>query len=426
VTPKRVLIAEDHPQTIAACRAALEADGYEVVAAQTLPEAARVLGEMAPDLIALDVALPGGDPLDLCSALSGARGVRRIPILLLVPPRCPDQLLAGLRRFGSECLFKPFHASELLKRVQALLSARPPASPSRAPRTEPEPAHALREEAAPWKFAALSGMEIGGCRLERPLGHGASSTVYLGRHLLLDVPVAVKVFSASSAQWSQENFRRFIREARAAAKLQHPNVVGVLNAGAERGVHFLVQRYIEGATLKSRIEAETRLDEPSVVRILRDIATGLSAVHALGIIHRDVKPANIILTSSGAAILTDFGLARTGGRGEVSSESGLVGTPYYMAPEECMGKAVDGRADLYSLGATGYHAVTGRPPFAGDLPVDVIRGHIEGIPPSPQDLAPGLSKGISQVLMKLLSKSPDRRYGSAEELIRALEELHTG
>ena len=426
MTPKRVLIAEDHPQTVAACRAALEADGYEVLAAKTLPEAARVLGETAPDLIALDVALPGGNAREFCSALSGVRGARRVPLLLLVPPRCPGQLLSALRLFGSECLFKPFHASEFRERVQALLSVPPAASPRRPLRSEPEPAHALREEEAPWKLAALSGMEIGGCRLERALGHGASGAVYLGRHLLLEVPVAVKLFSASPAQWSRENFRRFIRGARAAAKLQHPNVVAVLNAGTERGFHFLVQRYVEGATLKSRIEAETRLDEPSAVRILRDVAAGLSAVHALGIIHRDVKPANIILALSGAAMLTDFGLARPARRGDVSSESGLVGTPYYMAPEECMGKAVDGRADLYSLGATGYHALTGRPPFAGDTPVDVIRGHIEGIPPSPQDLAPGLSRGISQALMKLLSKSPDRRYGSAEELIRALDKLQTG
>jgi serine/threonine-protein kinase len=341
-----------------------------------------------------------------------------------VPPRCPEHLLAGLRPFGAECLFKPFHATDLRQRVKALLAERPDrASAGSANSPETAPAGALREESAVWNSAGLSGAELGGCRLERALGHGATSTVYLGRHLLLDVRVAVKVFNASSAQWSGENLRRFIRGARAAAKVEHPNLAGLLNAGREGEFYFLVQRYIEGETLKSRIEAATRLDEASVVRLLRQIAAGLSAVHALGIIHRDVKPANIILATSGEAVLTDFGLARAAGWSDITSETGMVGTPFYMSPEQCMGQAVDARADLYSLGASGYHAATGRPPFIGDTPVDVVRGHTQEIPPWPQDLAPALSGELAQALMKLLAKSPDQRYASAEELIRALERL---
>jgi CheY-like chemotaxis protein/tRNA A-37 threonylcarbamoyl transferase component Bud32 len=424
VASKRILIADDHPQSVAAGRAALNADGYEVIAAKTLPEAARALGEMSPDLIVLDAALPGGDTAAFCSSLSRAQGPKRVPVLILVPPRCPEHLLAGLRPFGAECLFKPFHATDLRQRVKALLAERPDrASAGSANSPETAPAGALREESAVWNSAGLSGAELGGCRLERALGHGATSTVYLGRHLLLDVRVAVKVFNASSAQWSGENLRRFIRGARAAAKVEHPNLAGLLNAGREGEFYFLVQRYIEGETLKARIEAATRLDEASVVRLLRQIAAGLSAVHALGIIHRDVKPANIILATSGEAVLTDFGLARAAGWSDISSETGMVGTPFYMSPEQCAGQAVDARADLYSLGASGYHAATGRPPFIGDTPVDVVRGHMQEIPPWPQDLAPALSGELAQALMKLLAKSPDQRYSSAEELIRALERL---
>lgn len=421
---KRILIADDHPQSVAAERAALNADGYEVIVAKTLPEAARALGEMCPDLIVLDAALPGGDTVAFCSLLSRARGPKRVPILILAPPRCPEPLLASVRPFGAECLFKPFHAAELRQRVKTLLAERPAlASAGNANSAEAGPAGALREESAVWSSTGISGAELGGCRLERALGHGATSTVYLGRHLLLDVRVAVKVFNASSAQWSEENLRRFIRGARAAAQVEHPNLAGLLNAGREGEFYFLVQRYIEGETLKSRIEAATRLDEASVLRLLRQIAAGLSAMHAIGIIHRDVKPANIILATSGEAVLTDFGLARAAGWSDISSETGMVGTPFYMSPEQCTGQAVDARADLYSLGASGYHAATGRPPFVGDTPVDVIRGHTQEIPPWPQDLAPALSGDLAQALMKLLAKSPDQRYASAEELIRALDRI---
>ena len=421
---KRILIADDHPQSVAAGRAALNADGYEVIAAKTVPEAARALGEMRPDLIVLDAALPGGDTAAFCASLSLGRNLKRVPVLIVVPPRCPENLLASLRPFEAECLFKPFHADDLRRRVKALLDERPAsASSGNSNSAEAKSAFALREESPAWNSAGLSGTELGGCRLERALGHGATSTVYLGRHLLLDVRVAVKVFNASSAQWSEENLRRFIRGARAAAKVEHPNLAGLLTAGREGEFYFLVQRYIEGQTLKSRIEAATRLDEASVVRLLRQVAAGLSAVHALGIVHRDVKPANIILATSGEAVLTDFGLARAAGWSDISSQSGMVGTPFYMSPEQCTGQAVDARADLYSLGATGYHAATGRPPFTGDTPMDVVRGHTQEIPPWPQDLVPALSSELAQALMKLLAKSPDERYSSAEELIGALDRI---
>jgi CheY-like chemotaxis protein/tRNA A-37 threonylcarbamoyl transferase component Bud32 len=422
VASKRILIADDHPQSVAAGRAALSADGYEVIAAKTVPEAARALGEMRPDLIVLDAALPGGDAVAFCSSLS--LGSKRVPLLILAPPRCPEHLLARLRPFGVECLFKPFHADDLRQRVNALLADRGPLAPQgKANSTETGPAGALREESAVRNSAGLSGTELGGCRLDHALGHGAMGTVYLGRHLLLDVPVAVKVFNASSAQWSEENLRRFIRGARAAAKVEHPNLAGLFNAGREGQFYFLVQRYIEGETLKARIETATRLDEASVVRLLRQIAAGLSAVHALGIIHRDVKPANIILATSGEAVLTDFGLARFAGGPDISSESEMVGTPLYMSPEQCAGTAVDARSDLYSLGASGYHAATGRPPVIGDTPVDVVRGHMQETPPWPQDLAPSVSGELAEALMRLLAKSPGERYASAEELIRALEKI---
>ena len=248
-------------------------------------------------------------------------------------------------------------------------------------------------------------------------------TVYLGRHLLLDVPVAVKVFSDAPMRWNDEDLQRFIRGARAAARIQHPNVVPVLNAGREGDLYFLVQRYVEGQTLRDRVDAQGRLGEADVIRIVRDIASGLAAAHQIGIVHRDVKPGNIILAADDTAMLTDFGLARPIGVGEVSSKAEIVGTPYYMSPEQCEGLALDGRSDLYSLGATAYHALTGRPPIPGDSLVAVLRGHSSYVPPEPRELAPGLSPPLSRIVMRLLAKKPDQRYASAEEVIAAVSKV---
>ena len=157
--------------------------------------------------------------------------------------------------------------------------------------------------------------------------------------------------------------------------------------------------------------------------MLRDVGSGLAAAHKHEIVHRDVKPANIIMTSPGAAVLTDFGLARTIGEGDISSGSDIIGTPYYMSPEQCEALPLDGRSDLYSLGATAYHALTARRPIEGDTPLAVLRAHIHHVPTSPRALLPELSEGISRIVMKLLEKSPEARFQTAEELVAALEKL---
>ena len=200
-------------------------------------------------------------------------------------------------------------------------------------------------------------------------------------------------------------------------------MVPVLNAGKEKEFYFLVQRYIEGEPLNRRIESKGHFSEKTVVGVLRDIASGLGAAHRLGIVHRDVKPANIIIKQTGAAVLTDFGLARAAGQGDISSRGDIVGTPYYMSPEQCSGLPVDGRSDLYSLGATACHALTGRRPVEGDSAMAVLKAQIEQVPPAPRALAPQVSEGISALIMRLLGKAPDERHQTAEGLLIALHKL---
>jgi len=406
---KRVLLADDHPASANAVRAALVRAGYEVWTAASLEEASRLTEQMAPSVVLLDVGLPGGRVEEFCARLRAGW----VPVILLVPPRFPAEPLERLRPLADGRLYKPFLVDDLVGKVadvvrQAGQASAPPGGP------------AVGEEEGVY-LPDLAGREVGGCHLERLIGRGSSGAVYLGRHKVLEVPVAVKVMPVSGA--GNAELERFLRGARVAARVQHPHVAPVLNAGRGRGFCFLVQRYVEGETLRRRMEAQGRLSERSVRAILRDIASALAAAHHLGVIHRDVKPSNIILTPAGRAVLTDFGLARAAGPGDISSASDVVGTPYYMSPEQCSGLAVDERSDLYSLGATAYHALTGRRPAEGDTVVAVLRAHVEEVPPPPRALVPEVSEGLSALLMRLLAKRREERCQSAGELLEALRSL---
>ena len=251
-------------------------------------------------------------------------------------------------------------------------------------------------------------------------------TVWLGRHLLLDVPVAIKFVFASTAGWGDEEAAPFLRGARAAAGVEHPSVVRVLNAGREADFYYLVQRYVEGLTLREVMASRGPLPEADVWGLMSDLTGALAAVHVSGVVHRDIKPANIIVTAAGRALLTDFGLACAPGGSDISGASSVVGTPYYMAPEQCEGRAVDGRADLYSLGATAYHALTGHEPIPGRTPLEVLRNHLERVPVAVRELAPGVSEGLGQIIMQLLAKVPEERFASARVLSGELDRVRSG
>ncbi len=408
-----ILLAEDHAQSVRACVEALERLGWRVVVGDNLARLPEMILQERPSVLLLDAALPGGDVLELC------RGLRRraVPVILLVPPRFDGRQLDALRPLAEECIAKPFDAEDVARRAVRLASgggdaAYPTPGSNAGPRVR---------EALPDDTASL-GREIAGCRLERAIGRGASSVVYLARHCALDLPVAVKLMPVGLQAWDAEERRRFLRGARAAARIQHPNVVPVLNAGEEGDCFFVVQRYVDGETLLARMERTGPLPEEAVRRLTREVAAGLGAAHRLDVVHRDVKPANIILAASGEAVLADFGLARSGADRDISSASAIVGTPLYMSPEQCAGRPLDGRSDLYSLGASAYHALVGRPPITGESPVAVLRNHLEQTPDPPGRVARGVSRRFSDLLMKLLAKAPEARFQDAQELQTALAE----
>ncbi|MCI0341043.1 MAG: protein kinase, partial [Planctomycetales bacterium] len=224
---------------------------------------------------------------------------------------------------------------------------------------------------------ALEGRSVGGCKILKKLGQGGMGAVYLAEHVGLDKKVAIKVIR-SVAGTPASLVQRFLREAKSAAKLAHPNVVQVFNVGEDRGFHFIEMEFVEGRSVRDLI-AEEKLDLEETIRILRECLKGLGEAHRQGLIHRDVKPDNILVARTGQVKIVDFGLARAveGGEGDDITRSGqILGTPHFMSPEQCDGQKTDQRTDIYSLGATVYNMLTGEKPFVGETAMAILMKHI--------------------------------------------------
>lgn len=270
----------------------------------------------------------------------------------------------------------------------------------------------------------LTGRSIGPYRILERCGQGGMAEVYKGYHPLIDRYVAVKVLRPALA--SDEEFRRrFQREATAVAAMRHPNIVQLYDFGQIGERFYMAMEYIEGGTLRDRLrtlsEGNRRLPPAEVVAIVRGIAAALDYAHQRGIVHRDVKPANVMFTRDGDPVLTDFGIARMLGEGSVTMAGVSIGTPDYMSPEQARGEPATPASDIYSLGVMVYEMLTGRRPFSAETPLGVIAQHLQGGFPSPRNVDPSFPKALESVLRRALAKEPAARYPTAGELARELQ-----
>jgi eukaryotic-like serine/threonine-protein kinase len=259
------------------------------------------------------------------------------------------------------------------------------------------------------------------------LGSGGMAEVYLAHDEVLDRDVALKVLTERHAE-NEEFVERFRREARSAAFLNHPNIVSVYDQGcSEDGTYYIAMEYIPGGTLKDRILGEGPLDPDTATELSLQVAQALGHAHEHGVIHRDIKSRNILLTEAGYAKVTDFGIARAAAATTTSSRSNLVlGTPGYISPEQAMGKSVDARSDLYSLGVVLYEMLTGTLPYSGESPVSMALKHVDEPPRSPREANPDVPASLNALTAKLLAKDPEDRYASAVELADDLERVRSG
>ncbi|MEO5816233.1 MAG: serine/threonine-protein kinase [Gemmatimonadaceae bacterium] len=259
----------------------------------------------------------------------------------------------------------------------------------------------------------------------REIGRGGMGVVYLARDDKLDRPVALKVLPTDA---SDANAReRFLREGRTAARLAHPNIVPVYRADEMAGIAFFTMAYVDGESLAHRVRDRGPLDATDAVRILREVAWALAYAHARGVVHRDVKPENVLLErASGRALVTDFGIARTAesasGEHQLTQAGAVLGTLQYMSPEQVAGETLDGRSDLYSLGVVAYYMLSGRLPFGDLAGPAVILAHATRQPPPLRDVAPNVAASLAKVVDRCLAKRPDDRFATGEALADALEQ----
>ena len=247
--------------------------------------------------------------------------------------------------------------------------------------------------------------------LEHELGSGGMARVYLGRDEVLDRPVAVKVLNPEHGGTDIGN--RFEREGRTAARLAHPNIVQVYDAGEApfngRETSYIVMEYVPGGDLKALIDQQGRLSGHELVGLGDEVCAGLAHAHEMGVIHRDIKPHNILLDERGHAKVTDFGIARALDTTQATRTGSFLGTALYSSPEQLQGKKVTPKSDVYSLGTTLYQAAAGEPPFSGATPIEIASQHVSKVPVPPRQLGADVSEGVQALILDCLAKHPDDR-----------------
>ena len=261
------------------------------------------------------------------------------------------------------------------------------------------------------------GTELAGYRLLEPIGRGGTSVVYRAEHVRLGRPAALKLLTPAVGE---ADFRqRFVRESQLAASLDHPSVLPIYDAGEEGDLLYIAMACVDGRDLKTILADEGRLPPRRALRVVAQVASALDAAHARGLIHRDVKPANILVGDDDRAYLSDFGVAKELSANGTTRTGSFVGTSEYSAPEQIEGRAVDARTDVYALACVLYECLTGSPPFHRPTEVGVLNAHLHAPPPKLTKVAPELPQALEAVVAKALSKSPLDRYSTCGEFVAA-------
>ena len=267
----------------------------------------------------------------------------------------------------------------------------------------------------------LTGRTIGGYQIVEKIGRGGMATVFRAYQPSLDRDVAIKVLPPYYAEQDETFLQRFKREAKAIAKLRHPNILMVMDFGEEGEIAYLVMEYVTAGTLKERMKQPLKLDQ--IYNLIGQVGSALQYAHDQGVVHRDIKPSNIMLPKPDWALLTDFGLATMVG-GSFLTQSGMtVGTPAYMSPEQGSGERVDQRTDIYALGIMLYEMVVGEVPYTAETPMAVVVKHIVDPLPIPREKNPDIPEALQRVILKTLAKNPDDRYQKASDFTNALKKV---
>ncbi|MHC4072755.1 MAG: protein kinase domain-containing protein [Planctomycetota bacterium] len=398
----KVLIADDDPMWRKLLSQNVQKWGYEVATAEDGQQAWDILQERgAPRVAILDWQMPELDGVEICRRIRSSLNLPFIYTIILTSRDTRDDMVVGFESGADDYLVKPVDLAILRSRLTAA---------ARIVKAVPPP------------------RQIPGYQLLGRLGAGAMATVYKARQLSLDRLVAVKILPKKFSK-NPEFVERFYAEGRAAAKLNHPNIVAALDVGRHGDAHYFIMEYVEGHTVHEHLIKEGPYPEANALAVTIQVAKALNHAHQAGLIHRDVKPKNILIASKGLAKLADMGLARAiSDREAAEAEAGKAfGTPYYISPEQIRGIVnIDLRADIYNLGATLYHMVTGRPPFEGPDVSAILMKHLDEPIVPPDHINPALTNGICEIVELCMAKDPAKRYATTTDLIEDLEAVAEG
>lgn len=270
--------------------------------------------------------------------------------------------------------------------------------------------------------ASIAGIKLEKYKLLSKLSKGGMASVYLAEHELLKKKVAIKILLPELAK-NQDMVIRFLREARAAAGLNHPNIIKIHDVGQVRKVHYIAMDFIDGPRLTDHIASNGKLPEPEILRISRQVLGAISEAHAHQIIHRDLKPQNIMLDHRGDVVIMDFGIAKAAYNSNMTATGSFLGTAKYASPEQVRGEKITPGSDLYSWGIVMFEMATGQTPFTGTDVTTLIYQHLNKTPTAPMDLNPDISPELNHIILKCLEKAPENRYATASELCQKVNQL---
>ncbi len=416
----RIVLADDHPLIRSGLRRVLdlEADLAVVGEAGDVEAALALTKTHRPRVVVLDLNMPGTPTLTAIPRFLEAAPESAVVVLTMQaePGFARTALSAGARGY----VLKEAAESELVEAVRSVLAGRTYLDPSLGARlaqmaAPPSGAHPGLSHGEP---NLAVGTDFAGHRIESFVGQGGMGLVFRATDLALDRTVALKLIAPDAV--GKPVFRaRFERECRLAAAIDHPHVVQIYHAGEEDGLLYLTMRYVEGTDLRRLLRHEQRLEPTRAVAILDQIAGALDEAHALGLVHRDVKPANVLLARRAGhdfAYLTDFGITRRADDEHLTRTGVTLGSVDYIAPEQAHGADVDGRADIYSLGCMLFEMLTGRVVFDRDNDLEKLWAHVHDPPGRLRALKPDLPAGLQDVLDRALAKDPRGRQQTAAQL----------
>ncbi len=390
----RILIADDDRTSRDMLTWLLQSRGHEVTAVADGAAALDLLQQPdAPRMVILDWMMPEMDGIEVVRSLRASPGIDQPYIIMLSTRDGSDDVVTGLDTGVNDYLIKPFNPDELRARIRA-------------------GERALAMMIGSSDDHDTQAREIGGIRLLEPLGKGGTATVYKGRHLVSGDMVAIKLLSCTDNDTDDQQ-ERFQREVATTETISHRNVVRILGSGIEQGVMYLIMEYVDGMSIGTALDHNGPMDEVTARAMTGDIVAGLQAIHAMGIVHRDIKPDNLLLTSTGTVKIADMGLARHFDDPDIMrlTATGLtVGTPLYMAPEAIQEiKNAGPPADIYGLGVSLFQMLSGQLPFDATTPYEAMLAHLNRTPRRVSQACPNVSSEIDRLITRCLDKKPERR-----------------